>query len=222
MNIIKIANFRTALRAPFSFAYSMTNRPCAIDVTYWICTHCSKMEWIYVTTRTLCQGSIELASLMNKEERRKFNFYNHLVQDEDDHFWRYFCTCQLRITRRFWWWWLEMLKVYLEWDMNVLVMYYAYGVSWPSLLIESTDSMIVQCTLASCNELACHPLPDRQKGEGLNTCLTLKFQHALKMVILVGIRLGWFIKEASLAIWNAFVLNIVLWLMIVACLFLPH
>ena len=36
MNIIKIANFRGALRAPFSFAYSMTNcfrLPCHLPVT---------------------------------------------------------------------------------------------------------------------------------------------------------------------------------------------
>ena len=32
--------------------------------------------------------------------------------------------------------------MYLDRDINVFVMYYVYGASRPSLLIESTDSMI--------------------------------------------------------------------------------
>ena len=33
--------------------------------------------------------------------------------------------------------------MYLVWDINIFVMYYVYGTSVPSLLIESTDSMIL-------------------------------------------------------------------------------
>ena len=39
-------------------------------------------------------------------------------------------------------WRLEILKVYLLWDIQCFVMYYICVMSRPSLLIESTDSMI--------------------------------------------------------------------------------
>ena len=47
-----------------------------------------------------------------------------------------------KITRRTQWWRLEDLKWLHFRDIFVFVMYYVYGVSGPSLLIESTDSMI--------------------------------------------------------------------------------
>ena len=43
---------------------------------------------------------------------------------------------------RFWFSHLKISQNYLFWDIWVFVMYYIYGISGPSLLIESTDSMI--------------------------------------------------------------------------------
>ena len=37
---------------------------------------------------------------------------------------------------------LDDLKLYLDWVIFCIVMYYIYGQSGPSLLVESTDSMI--------------------------------------------------------------------------------
>ena len=42
-------------------------------------------------------------------------------------------------------WKLEILKVYLFWDIQCFVMYYIYVMPGLSLLIESTDSMIQYC-----------------------------------------------------------------------------
>ena len=92
-----------------------------------------------VTSRE-CQ--VSLAEQERKKQRRKkekIHFYHHLVQDLDDHFRRYLHACQYSITCRFRWRGLESLKL---WVINVFVMYYVYGASGPSLLIESTDSMI--------------------------------------------------------------------------------
>ena len=47
---------------------------------------------------------------------------------------------------------LEGLKMYLNRDISVFVMYYVYGSSGPSLLIESTDSIMRCCTL---NQMQC-------------------------------------------------------------------
>ena len=46
--------------------------------------------------------------------------------------------------RRSWIWTLKILKFKLLWVTNIFVLYYIYGISRPSLLMESTDSMIVQ------------------------------------------------------------------------------
>ena len=43
---------------------------------------------------------------------------------------------------RLWFWHLEISQSYLFWDIWMFVMYFIYGISVPSLLIESTDSMI--------------------------------------------------------------------------------
>ena len=42
----------------------------------------------FVSTKAIRWESVELASLMKKQERKKkeYNFYHHLVQDVDDHF----------------------------------------------------------------------------------------------------------------------------------------
>ena len=84
-----------------------------------------------------------------KERLTKFNglFFEHLVLT---------CTIVLMndlglvrctICWRFWFSHLEISENYLFWDIWVFVMYYIYGISWPSLLIESTDSMI---TIPTC------------------------------------------------------------------------
>ena len=52
-----------------------------------------------------------------------------------------------KITRRRRWRRLEVVKLYGFRVMLVFVMYYIYVTSGPSLLIESTDSMIVQMAI---------------------------------------------------------------------------
>ena len=50
-----------------------------------------KKERIYASTKAIRRGTVELASLNKKEEKRKKegeNFYHRLVQDVDDNFQR--------------------------------------------------------------------------------------------------------------------------------------
>ena len=61
-----------------------------------------QMKQVYVTTKAIHRGSVEIALLMNKEERRrKFNFYYCLVQDVDNHLQTYLHVYWWRITCRF-------------------------------------------------------------------------------------------------------------------------
>ena len=56
---------------------------------------------------------------------------------------------RLEISRRTRWWCLKCVIVYLARDIPAFVMYCVYGESRSSLLIESTDSMIIVFTLSS-------------------------------------------------------------------------
>ena len=49
-----------------------------------------------------------------------------------------------KITRRTQWWRLQVLKWFRSWDIFIFLMYYAYVTSGASLLIGSTDPMILQ------------------------------------------------------------------------------
>ena len=60
---------------------------------------------------------------------------------------RCYTLIQLDISRRTRWWCLKCVIVYLARDITPFVMYYVYGQSGSSLLIECTDSMIQMCKL---------------------------------------------------------------------------
>ena len=89
-NVMTVANIMTSLHSSCTSTYMAsyeTLSHCVRGSTR-LGPACDKMEWIYVSTKAICRGSVELASLM-KKERRKSKFYHCLVQDVDDHFRRY-------------------------------------------------------------------------------------------------------------------------------------
>ena len=100
--------------------------------------------WIRKCIREFPSCARRTFVLCRKKERKneKWLFFEHLVLT---------CTIVLMndlglvrciICWRFWFWHLDISQSYRFWVIWVFVMYYIYGISIPSLLIESTDSMI--------------------------------------------------------------------------------
>ena len=109
-----------------------------------------KMEWIYAKIKASGPDSLELALIMKRKERKKRKkerlrnglFFKHLVLACTIILMNDLGLARCKICWRFWFSHLETSQNYIFWDIWVFVMYYIYGISGPSLLIESTDSMI--------------------------------------------------------------------------------
>ena len=77
----------------------------------------------------------------------QFRMYTMLSLHEDGRSW-------CKITHRTQFWRLEVLEMYRSRDISVFIMYYIHVMCGPSLLIQSTDSMIVCITYPGVNTLA--------------------------------------------------------------------
>ena len=102
------------------------------------CTARYQIEWIYTQSKMSGGGSLELAL----ERMRNGLFFEHLVLTFTNILMNDLGLVRCTICWRFWFSHLEISQNYLFWDSWVFIMYYIYGISGPSLLIESTDSMI--------------------------------------------------------------------------------
>ena len=79
------------------------------------------------------------------------DFLIHAVSTLTCAIWRCYTLIRLEISRRTRWSCLKCEIVYLARDIPVFVMYCVNGASRSSLLIESTDSMIIQAIIIFCD-----------------------------------------------------------------------